>query len=71
MCFFFNPAIRLNNGVQVEANKVILAAMSTFFRKELHENLTNTYDGRDKYLLTLTEVMNMLKSMNDIQVFYD
>ena len=46
MCFFFNPAIRLNNGVQVEANKVILAAMSTFFRKELHENLTNTYDGK-------------------------
>jgi len=32
--------IRLSNGVQVDANKVILAAMSDFFNEKLQENVT-------------------------------
>merc|ERR1719300_2159207 len=37
---FNDVRIRLSNGVQVDANKAILAAMSTFFNKKLQENVT-------------------------------
>jgi len=37
---FNDVRIRLSNGVQVDANKVILAAMSTFFNEKLQENVT-------------------------------
>merc|ERR1719300_1287960 len=37
---FNDVRIRLSNGVQVEANKVILAAMSDFFNEKLQENVT-------------------------------
>ena len=36
---FNDTGIRLKNGVMVEANKVILASMSSFFSKQLEENL--------------------------------
>ena len=46
-CDTFNDVrIRLSNGVHVEANKVVLAAMSTFFRKKLQKNLTNAIDDK-------------------------
>jgi len=46
-CDSFNDVrIRLSNDVQVEANKVILSAMSTFFHKELREKLTSANDGK-------------------------
>jgi len=41
--------IRLSNGVQIEANKVILSAMSTFFHKQIHkknEEQKSTSDGK-------------------------
>jgi len=37
---FNDLRIRLKNGVQVDANKVILAAMSPFFDRKLHERIT-------------------------------
>ena len=37
---FNDVRIRMSNGVQVEANKVILAAMSDFFNEKLQENVT-------------------------------
>ena len=43
---FKDTGIRLNNGVMVEANKVILASMSTFFCKQLEEMLVCTSDGK-------------------------
>jgi len=39
--FFNDLRITLKNGVQVEANKVILSAMSSFFDRKLHEKLTS------------------------------
>ena len=47
-CDTFNDdvRIRLSNGVHVEANKVVLAAMSTFFRKKLQEKLSNSIDDK-------------------------
>jgi len=67
-CDSFNDVrVRLNNGVQVEANKVILAAMSTFFRKELHENLTNTYDGK---FLEVDVDISSTKEMLDLVIKY-
>jgi len=38
---FNDVRIRLSNGVQVDANKVILSARSTFFDKKFQENVTN------------------------------
>ena len=38
---FNDLRITLKNGVQVEANKVILSAMSSFFDRKLHEKLTS------------------------------
>lgn len=38
---FNDLRITSKNGVQVEANKVILAAMSSFFDRKLHEKLTS------------------------------
>jgi len=37
---FNDLRIRLKNGVQLDANKVILAAMSPFFDRKLHERIT-------------------------------
>ena len=64
-CDTFNDVrIRLGNGVQVEANKVVLAAMSTFFRKKLQENLTNTIDDK------LLEVDVSSKEMLELVIKY-
>jgi len=38
---FNDVRIRLSNGVQIDANKVILSARSTFFDKKLQENVKN------------------------------
>jgi len=67
-CDSFNDVrIRLSNGVQVEANKVILAAMSTFFCKEIQENVTNTYDGK---FLEINVDISCAKEMLDLVIKY-
>jgi len=63
---FNDLRITLNNGVQVEANKVILAARSTFFDEMLHHKLTT-----DKFLEIDVDVSST-KEMLDlvIKFFY-
>jgi len=67
-CDTFNDVrIRLSNGVQVEANKVVLAAMSTFFRKKLQEKLTNSIDVK---LLEVDVNVSSSKEMLDLVIKY-
>ena len=56
---FNDVRIRMSNGVQVEANKVILAAMSDFFNEKLQENVT-----KDQFLeidLEISSTKEMLE----------
>ena len=56
---FNDVRIRLSNGVQVDANKVILAAMSDFFNEKLQENVT-----KDQFLeidLEISSTKEMLE----------
>jgi len=63
---FNDVRIRMSNGVQVEANKVILAAMSDFFNEKLQENVT-----KDQFLeidLEISSTKEMLELV--IKYFY-
>jgi len=70
-CDSFNDVrIRLSNGVQVVANKVILSAMSSFFKNRLDVKQKNT-NGDDRFLevdLDISSTKEMLKLV--IKYFY-
>jgi len=61
---FNDVRIRMSNGVQVEANKVILAAMSDFFNKKLQENVT-----KDQFLEIDLEISST-KEMLELVIKY-
>ena len=61
---FNDVRIRLSNGVQVEANKVILAAMSDFFNGKLQENVT-----KDQFLEIDLEISST-KEMLELVIKY-
>ena len=61
---FNDVRIRLSNGVQVDANKVILAAMSDFFNEKLQENVT-----KDQFLEIDLEISST-KEMLELVIKY-
>jgi len=63
---FNDLRIKLKNGVQVDANKVILAAMSPFFDKKLHETI-----AKDQFIEIKVEI-SCSKEILDlvIKLFY-
>jgi len=68
-CDSFNDVrIRLSNGVHVDANKVILSAMSTFFHKELIGKLSNPIDGL--FLMKVDVDISSTKEMLDLVIKY-
>ena len=61
---FNDVRIRLSNGVQIDANKGILSAMSTFFFKKLHENEVQKSTSDGKFLevdLDISSTKDMLE----------
>lgn len=62
---FNDLTIRLNNGVQVESNKVILAARSTFFDKKLHDKLIE-----DKFLKIDVDVSSTKETLDMVITFF-
>jgi len=68
-CDSFNDVrIRFSNGVHVDANKVILSAMSAFFHKELVGTLSNLIDG--KFLMKVDVDISCSKEMLDLVIKY-
>jgi len=61
---FNDVRIRLSNGVQVEANKIIIAAMSTFFNEKLQENVI-----KDQFLEIDLEILST-KEMLELVIKY-
>ena len=61
---FNDVRIRLSNGVQVEANKIIIAAMSTFFNEKLQENVI-----KDQFLEIDLEILST-KEMLELMIKY-
>jgi len=64
---FNDIEIRLNNGVQVVANKVILAAMSSFFEKHLNDKLLCSSSGK---LLEVDINVSSTKEVFDLVIRY-
>jgi len=58
--------IRLSNGVQIEANKVILSAMSTFFHKQIHEKNEEQKSTSDGKFLEIVIDISSTKEMLEL-----
>lgn len=63
---FNDVRIRLSNGVQVEANKVILSAMSTFFNEKLQENVT-----KDQFLEIDLEISSTKEMLELVMKYFN
>jgi len=70
-CESFNDVrITLNNGVQVEANKVILSVMSPFFKNQLYEKQKSANSASDKKFLEVDLDISSTKEMLELVVKY-